>query len=207
MNNVVKLVLIQVVMAISGAAAAQSEVPGEIVNDRISFNTWDTTTYVFTVGEIQNTSSDATLDDLIVEVRFFDTDGVLIDVIVESLYQIRVLPGEKVAFKLQSLAATKQSDYSSHEVRLVAAHEDRPCPHPATSQPKEYSGLFMKLLISSFPILLLIGVWIYFMRRYSGKGSPQDRSLDLVEKQNEMIREQGKALDRIAKAMESKDND
>ena len=207
MNNIVKLVLVQVVMAISGAAAAQSEIPAEIVNDRISFNTWDTTTYVFTVGEIQNTSSDATLDDLIVEVRFFDADGVLIDVIVESLYQIRVLPGEKAAFKLQSLAATKESDYSSHEVRLVAAYEDRPCAQSATSPPQEYSGLFMKLLISSFPILLLIGVWIYFMRRYSGKGSPQDRSLDLVEKQNEMIREQSKALDRIANAMESKDND
>ena len=67
--------------------------------------------------------------------------------------------------------------------------------------------LSKKLLISSFPILLLIAVWIYFIRRYSGKSSPQNRSLDLIDQQNEMIQKQGEAIERIANALEADKND
>ena len=36
--------------------------------------------------------------------------------------------------------------------------------------PPERQGVFMQLFLSSFPILLLIGVWIYFMRQMQGGG-------------------------------------
>ena len=39
----------------------------------------------------------------------------------------------------------------------------------SASEPKQQS-LIGQLLISSFPILLLIGVWIYFMRQMQGGG-------------------------------------
>jgi len=38
------------------------------------------------------------------------------------------------------------------------------------ANPPEKTGVMMQLLISSFPILLLIGVWIYFMRQMQGGG-------------------------------------
>ncbi len=37
------------------------------------------------------------------------------------------------------------------------------------AEPKQ-QNLFTQLLLSSFPILLLIGVWIYFMRQMQGGG-------------------------------------
>ncbi len=39
-----------------------------------------------------------------------------------------------------------------------------------TAQEPESTGLIGQLLINSFPILLLIGVWIYFMRQMQGGG-------------------------------------
>lgn len=38
------------------------------------------------------------------------------------------------------------------------------------SQPEEQPGFLTTLFISSFPILLLIGVWVYFMRQMQGGG-------------------------------------
>ena len=38
------------------------------------------------------------------------------------------------------------------------------------SEPPEKHGFFMQLFISSFPILLLIAVWVYFMRQMQGAG-------------------------------------
>jgi len=46
---------------------------------------------------------------------------------------------------------------TTNSVRVTAAPEPKP-------------GLLASLLISAFPILLLIGVWIYFMRRMQGGG-------------------------------------
>jgi cell division protease FtsH len=38
------------------------------------------------------------------------------------------------------------------------------------SSPPERQSFLMQLFISSFPILLLIGVWVYFMRQMQGGG-------------------------------------
>ena len=56
--------------------------------------------------------------------------------------------------------------------------------------------LFIQLLISSFPILLLIAVWIYFMRKFSKAGNPQETLIELSRKQLE-------AQERIAAALET----
>ncbi len=196
------LIVLPVLTFFPCTAPAQSAYSGEIVNDRFSIKAWDSGDYVFTIGEIQNNSA-ATLEDIVVEARFFDGDGELIDVTVERLYSIRVPPAETVAFRLQSLALAGQADYVSHQVRLISASESRPCPQSSGGGSNSNFELIKKLLISSFPILLLIAVWIFFMRRYSGKSSPQNRSLDLIEKQNEMIEKQRGAIERIADALEA----
>ena len=47
-------------------------------------------------------------------------------------------------------------------------------------------------------MLLLIGVWIYFMQRMKRKDSPQERTLTLIEQQNTLLAAQVKVLERIA---------
>ncbi len=202
MKRVWMLILVPLLTVFANTASAQSAYPGEIVNDQVSIKILDSGSYVFTIGEIQN-NSDAMLDDIVVEARFFDADGELIDVTVERLYSIKVPPAESVAFRLQSLALAEQGDYVSHQVRLIAASESRPCAQSANRPSNSNFELIKKLLISSFPILLLIAVWIFFMRRYGGKNSPQNRSLDLIDKQNEMIQKQSGAIERIADALEA----
>ncbi len=183
------------------AAIAQSAYSGEIVNDRFMIKSWETGSYVVTIGEIQN-NSNATLDDLIVEARFFDSDGELIDAAVERLYSISVPPAERVAFRLQSLAIAEDRDYASHQVRLVSASESWPCAQSASVDSGSNLELIKRLTISSFPILLLIAVWIYFMRRAAGKNSPQSRTLELIDQQNEMLQKQSQAVERIADALD-----
>ncbi len=41
-----------------------------------------------------------------------------------------------------------------------------------TAEPEPRPSLLTSLLVSAFPMLLLIGVWIYFMRRMQGGGGP-----------------------------------
>jgi ATP-dependent Zn protease len=202
MKRVWMLILVPLLAVFANIASAQSAYPGEIVNDRVSIKNWESGSYVFTIGEIQN-NSDATLDDIVVEARYFDADGELIDVTVERLYSLRVPPAESVAFRLQSLALAEQEDYVSHQVRLISANESRPCAQSSGGASNSNLELIKKLLISSFPILLLIALWIFFMRRFGGKNSPQNRSLDLIDKQNEMIEKQNSAIDRIANALEA----
>lgn len=58
--------------------------------------------------------------------------------------------------------------------------------------------LLIQLLISSFPILLLIGVWIYFMRSFSKKGNPQEKLAEYHEKHLAVQERIAVALEKIA---------
>ena len=51
---------------------------------------------------------------------------------------------------------------------LIGELRDRGVTFSAEAAPKQ--GFLMQLFISSFPILLLIGVWVYFMRQMQGGG-------------------------------------
>jgi len=52
------------------------------------------------------------------------------------------------------------------------------------------------MLVSWAPMILLIGVWVFIMRKYAGKNSPQRLSLALMDRQVA-------ALERIAKSLSS----
>jgi hypothetical protein len=53
-------------------------------------------------------------------------------------------------------------------------------------------------------MLLLIGVWIFFMRKINRKDSPQAQSLRLIEQQNALFDAQNKLLERLAVAAEQR---
>lgn len=59
------------------------------------------------------------------------------------------------------------------------------------------SPTFTDILIGVLPMLLLIGAWFFFMRRFTGPGSVQARQFELSERQV-------KALERIAAALEQR---
>lgn len=57
------------------------------------------------------------------------------------------------------------------------------------------SPYLMDILLGVGPIVLLLGAWYLFMRRFTGPGSIQERQFQLTERQI-------KALERIAEALE-----
>lgn len=57
------------------------------------------------------------------------------------------------------------------------------------------------ILVSWFPMLLLIGLWLYFMRRQSGEGNSWPGANGRREELEE-LRKQTKALERIAAQLE-----
>ena len=65
---------------------------------------------------------------------------------------------------LQYYTISPETDNNTH-IGILEDHNDT-----FTAQEPESQSLIGQLLISSFPILLLIGVWIYFMRQMQGGG-------------------------------------
>ena len=76
--------------------------------------------------------------------------------------------GQKINYgtrpPLQYYTISPETDYNT----LIGILEDNNVTF--TAQEPESQSLIGQLLISSFPILLLIGVWIYFMRQMQGGG-------------------------------------
>lgn len=62
--------------------------------------------------------------------------------------------------------------------------------------------LVVELLVSSFPILLLIGVWIYFVRSMAKKGNPQEKLIECYERDLVFQERIACALEKIAERTE-----
>lgn len=56
-----------------------------------------------------------------------------------------------------------------------------------------------RILVSWLPMLLLIGVWIYFMKKIR---KPQDQTIIHVKEQNDILAKHASALERIATSLE-----
>jgi ATP-dependent Zn protease len=63
---------------------------------------------------------------------------------------------------------------------------------------------FVQLLVRFLPFLLLMAVWIFYMRRMGGGREFQKRWLDQSEAQFEVNRDIARHLDRIATALEKR---
>ena len=151
---------------------------------------------ITTVGLLRNGSS-ACIDAIRVEVRYFDARNALIDTATSQLYQVEVPAGQEVAFRVRTDAARTKERYASQLVRVVSVG----APGKQKSPPAPES--FLVQLVSSWgPMLLLIGVWVFFMRKINRKDSPQAQSLRLIEQQNALFDAQNRLLERLAIAAE-----
>jgi len=175
----------------------------EILDSTFKLRLHDKSLYVIAIGQIRN-NGEQPLKDIILEARYFDAEGKLIDASVESLYSIVVPAKEQVAFKMQTFAADESSTYASHEVRIVRAKEDRPCPSTANTKSSGSGDLWTKTFIRWSPLFLLVLVWMVIARKYIGANSPQSKMVDLMERQIDLVEEQNKEIARLADAAEGR---
>jgi ATP-dependent Zn protease len=147
---------------------------------------------VATFGTIKNTAN-VCFDDVIIEVNYFDLNNKLVDTVVQSPYDMVVPATEEVSFRVLATAAKPKDSYVTQSVRILNA-EPRFGRHNRT---KKSSDTIKELAISLAPIVLLIAVWAFFIRRYQRKGSLMDQQITAINEQNRI-------LERIATAIEIK---
>lgn len=151
------------------------------------------------LGVLKNTSA-ACADSLVVEARFFDEQKNVVDVITSPLDGVVVPASKEVAFRVQGVAAQPKAAYASMSARVVSAEQrySRASVTPATTLSSQVLGF----LASWGPMLLLIGVWLWVMRRFYGKKSPQYRNLELWAQQIELQRESLAEMRRLADSVQ-----
>lgn len=175
-----------------------------VVNTAVSTAKADGPMLVTVIGELKNTTTDK-IDNLVLEAKLTDASGKVIDVLSEPMYGLVVPSGEQVSFRLQGAAATTQATYANAQVRVVSAEA-----HAASvnKSPNNGGRRIWELAVSWGPMLLIIVVWIVLARKYSGKGSNQDKMLSAINEQNMLLSRQSAAIESIAAALSAgKNND
>ena len=76
------------------------------------------------------------------------------------------IQGENITGKLAN--GTVFKTYAPKDDKIVTQFREKNV--KITAKPPEEAPWYMTLLVSWFPMLLLIGVWIFFMRQMQGKG-------------------------------------
>ncbi len=150
---------------------------------------------VTTLGTIRNPSGNC-FQNVVLELQYFDSSKNHIDTVVETMEGFVVPAGETVEFRVREPASRDPAAYASQAVRLVDADM-----RWVKGSAKE-SNRFVDLLLSWAPMLLLIGVWIYFIRRQSNAKSIQGRMIAIMEQQLEVAKAQGLAIQHAAAALE-----
>lgn len=150
------------------------------------------------LGTVKNTSG-ACAENIVVEVRFFDEQKNVVDVVTKPLDSIVLPPTREVAFRVQAPAAQPKAMYASMSARVVSADQRYSSRPPPSST---LTARLLELLAGWGPMLLLIAVWLFFMRRFSGRNSPQHRTLDLWAQQIELQRENLAEMRRLADSVQ-----
>lgn len=164
-----------------------------------SLNVSDEPRMVTSLATLKNASADS-VRDVMLEVKYFDANHVLVDTVTQPVDGLFVPASGAVAFRIREVAARAKEAYVSQEMRIISAVAIKPHPEPSTM------SVLLDYLVSWGPMLLLIGVFGFFIKRASGKGSVQNRTLALVEAQNTLLETKLRLLERLAVAAEAKVN-
>lgn len=166
----------------------------QIVDAAVNTSKSDGLLFVTVLGTFKN-STESKIDNLVVEAKLTDAGGKVIDVLSQPIYGVVVPAGQQVAFRLQGPAAATHGAYVGVQARVVSAEAHTPS---TTRTDKPETNRFIDFLVSWGPMLLLIAVWIFLARKYSGKGSTQDKMLAAINEQNLLIAKQVAAIEIIA---------
>ncbi|MDR3055591.1 MAG: hypothetical protein LBU53_09355 [Zoogloeaceae bacterium] len=152
---------------------------------------------VITIGKIKN-SGVHDVRRITLEIQYFDSAKRLIDVNIDSVYNL--LKNDEIAFRLYTSMLKPQAEYVSQQIRITSASAG--CEAPRSSTQWNLQGeKWVDLFVTWFPLLLIIGVWLALMHKYSGSKSP---TVCAVERQIDVSEQQNKILERIANVLEEK---
>jgi ATP-dependent Zn protease len=155
----------------------------------ISFDTDSRGKSITAFGTLKNMSP-LCAQDIVVEVKYFDSKGAQVDVTTQTL-GVTIGAGQETAFRVRDDASKEREAYATGAIRVIAAE-------PLFGRAgRSESSWWIDLLSAWGPMLLLILIFGLFIRRLSGKNSPQRQSLALVQRQQE-------SLERIAAALEKR---
>jgi hypothetical protein len=200
---IVSCVLLLFPLQVCAATCGSSQFDAEkvsVTDTSISSSRNGNALVVTTIGTIRN-SSEALLEDIVMEVKYFDADKKLIDVVTQPLYGVVVPPSQEVAFRVRDAADKPKTSYVSNSVRVVSAEQRAPQRQqsseraPQRQQSSQSSFSWSELLISSAPLLLLIGVMLFSIRSMN---SPLIRNVELMEKQNALLERLAVAAEKLA---------
>jgi hypothetical protein len=157
--------------------------------------------FITTLGTLRNSGSSC-FTNIVVEVKYFDAKGALIDTVTEDLYSVVVPAHQEATFRTINTPARRREDYAAQTVRVVSARATQSVKRPAE---KSIDTKIREFTYAFGPVILLIVVWLVFMRLFlRSKKSPQQRSLALLEKQNSILEKQNELLERLATAAETR---
>lgn len=151
---------------------------------------------VASLGTIKNPTPTC-FDEVVVEAKYFDANKRHVDTVVQRLYGVVIPANGEVSFRIYDAAAKTKADYVDQQVRILDADARNPI-----RASKSQTHWLKEFLFSWGPMLLLIGVWLFAMRKLRGKDSPQERSLALMQQQLSVQELQNKELSRLAAAVE-----
>jgi hypothetical protein len=163
----------------------------------LSVDTDGTHRRVITLGTITNPSG-VCFTDIALELQYFDAAGQHVDTVVQSLPDVVSPAGEAVEFRVMAPAARDAKAYATQRVRVVEGSVR----WVKGGDPGRSAAV--DLLLSWLPMIVLIGVYWFAMRRFSGAKSVQGRMLPIMEQQLKAVQEQNAAVQRIAAALEKR---
>jgi len=157
--------------------------------------------FITTLGTLKNPGVSC-FTDIVVEVKYFDAKGTLIDTVTQELDAVVVPGGQEAAFRTIAPPARRKEDYASQSVRVVSGRET-----PSNARPSErpFEAKVRELVYAFGPVILLMLIWWFFMRLYlRNKKSPQNRTLAVLESQLPILERKNELLARIAVALEER---
>lgn len=157
---------------------------------------------VTALGKATNTSHQK-LESPVFEARFFDAEGKLVDAFNDASFGLSLMPGQEIMVRVMDRARHNASHYASAQIRLVSGRFEDVKPLSYSADNRSIAmNIMWQLLINWGPMLLLIGAWIWMIRR-SNTSNYQKQWLELVKEQNQSMERQATALEKIAQAQET----
>ena len=172
----------------------------KIIKSETNFTEGPNCKYITCLGEIQNLTNEV-WESPTVEVKYFDSNGLLIDTETENLYSYILQANDTIPFRVRIQADRDASEYSSHSARVTWA--DRKINYSSQDSPKKKSSLITNILINWTPMLILIVVWVFFMWHLTRKRSPQAKSVELLKEQAILLERNNQLFERLVNAVES----
>ena len=153
------------------------------------------------LGKATNTGH-RKLDHAVFEARFFDASGKLIDAFNDSTFSLGLLPGQEIMVRISDQARYAPDRYASAQIRLASGKFENVEPPSDSTCHSGIPAILIQLFMSWGPILMLIGVWLWLIKR-SNASNYQNRLIDLMKEQNQTLERQAAAIEKIAQMQET----